>query len=63
LGTCLGLSLEQDLCSAKPLPTLIDRLNFFLENLVEAICSGDRHGSPQLARQLANYRSLLNLGL
>jgi hypothetical protein len=41
-----GLKLQLDLASAEPPPTLIDRLNFFRENLVKAIRSGDRHGSP-----------------
>src|SRR5262249_42522136 len=42
----VGLKLERDLCSAEPPPTLIDRLNFFFENFVKTVRSGDRHGSP-----------------
>ena len=46
LRTHVGLKLERDLRSAEPPPTLIDRLNFFFENFVKTVGSGDRHGSP-----------------
>jgi hypothetical protein len=42
----VGLELERNLGSAEPLPARIDRLNFFFENFVKTVGSGDRHGSP-----------------